>query len=74
MAGGVTPIAVKLSPSESVSLSSRVDDPLAVRVTVPASSTVSVSLTVRGMSLTGLIVMVIVTAVSYTHLTLPTIE
>ena len=59
--GGVTPIAVKLSPSESVSLSSRVDDPLAVRVTVPASSTVRVSLTVRGISLTGLMVMVIVT-------------
>ena len=44
-----------------MSLSSRVDDPLAVRVTVPASSKVSVSLTVRGMSLTGLIVMLIVT-------------
>ena len=59
--GGVTPIAVRLSPSESVSLSSRVDDPLAVRVTVPASSTFRVSLTVRGISLTGLMVMVIVT-------------
>ena len=55
--GEVTPIAVKLSPSESVSLSSRVDDPLAVRVTVPASSTFSVSLTVKGISLTGFIVM-----------------
>ena len=44
-----------------MSLSSRVDDPLAVRVTVPASFTVRVSLTVVGISLTGLIVMVTVT-------------
>ena len=44
-----------------MSLSKRVDDPLAVRVTVPASSTLRVSLKVRGISFTGLIVMVIVT-------------
>ena len=54
-------IAVSASPSASVSLASRVWDPEAVRVTVPASSTVRVSLTVRGGSFTGLMVMVTLT-------------
>ena len=54
-------MAVKVSPSASVSLANRVAEPMVVRVTVPASSTVMVSLTVSGASLTGLIVMVMVT-------------
>ena len=49
------------SPSESLSLSSRVEEPVVVRVTVPASSTTRLSPTAIGGSLIGLIVMVMVT-------------
>ena len=44
-----------------MSLSNKVDDPVVVSVTVPASSTLRVSATVTGGSLTGFIVIVIVT-------------
>jgi len=59
--GEETAMAVKLLPSISESLSSREDDPVAVSVTVPASSTCMVSLTVIGGSLTGLMLIVMVT-------------
>ena len=42
-----------MSPSISESLSSKVDDPEFVSVTVPASFTTRVSLTVNGRSLTA---------------------
>jgi len=54
-------MAVRLFPSGSISLSKRVDEPGAVWVTVPASSTTRVSLTVIGASLIGLMLMVMVT-------------
>ena len=57
----MTTTAVSKSPSGSESLSNSVEEPLAVRLTVPASSTVRASLTVMGRSFTGLMVMVTVT-------------
>ena len=50
-----------MSPSGSISLANRLDAPPVVTVTVPASFTLRVSLTVVGLSLTGLIVIVTVT-------------
>ena len=64
--GLVTRMAFRLSPSISMSLSSSVDDPVVVNVTVPASSTSKVSVTVTGGSLTGLMMILTVTIVEET--------
>ena len=63
LVGELTPIATRVSPSASVSLSSRDDPPPEVMVTVPASSRIRVSLptTVTGGSFTGVIEIVTVT-------------
>ena len=53
LAGEFTITALNISPSISESLSSKLDDPEFVNVTVPASSTNRVSLTVKGRSLIG---------------------
>ena len=64
LVGELTPIATRVSPSASVSLSSSDVPPPEVIVTVPASSRIRVSLPtiVTGGSLIGLIVMVTVAA------------
>ena len=59
--GELTPRATRVSPSASISFAISVEDPLVVKVAVPPSSKVIVSLTVCGGSFTGFIVMVIVT-------------
>ena len=53
LVGGSTIIDVSESPSISISFPIRVGDPESVIETIAASSTVRVSLTVKGISLTG---------------------
>ena len=63
--GWVTTIEVSESPSKSVSFPIRVGDPESVIETVAASSTVRVSLTVKGISLTGVILIKKLSEVSH---------
>ena len=53
LTGELTRIALNASPSGSVSLSNKVEEPESVNETVADSSTVRVSLTVRGRSFIG---------------------